>query len=903
MPTPAGSPESDWQVTLNPMFADGRSPRLVLCFCLLLVVCLGALRAAPAREASHTFDLPADDAAITLRLFAAQAGLPLLFSGPAVAGVRTASVRGSFSPREALERLVAGTPLTVVEDPRSGGFAISAPERVDAAATRSDREPLSENPNPMKKRSLAGALGALFHFGLAPDAPAQTPAAGSQAGSEEVVHLSVFQVQSAREYGYRAASSVTATGIGTAIANVPVNVGVVTEDFIQDWGGVELRDATKGVSGFNSDSQNSNRVWLRGFESSRILQDGFEIGYGMMTDGVDRIEVIKGPSAIFHGEVNPAGVVNLISARPTWRPEHQVRVSYGSYDFYRAYLQSSGPIVADQLAYMVFGSYTDEKGWADHMMRRIKMAGGALTWQPIPKLKLTVDGRFTDKTRIEPALLPFTHPAFLAAVQAGQVAPLTTARAWLNANPNFGPNEPQSVVLVDHLLFKNRESNPFNGNYPQLETRDTVQGELTYEHSKAVNFRLAAFDTSGERTNGFFTSFRPVAGYNRDLMFAAAEHRFNYSYNEQARSGLKADLNLNFRFLGMDHAMLAGYEHGRRETGTISINTTARAYNARAEPERDALAELRAANPNWFPPIPDFGRLKSNSYYVANQASLLEGKLRLLAGARHMELEVYTPGATPNTGRTNEQSKTTPQVGLLYRPSDLGAFYVNYSETFESQLVVDALGGLSGPITGDGIEAGIKTDWMDGKVSGTLGVYRIERANIARRDTPRERELNIQPLWILGGLQRTEGLDLDVTYSPMPNLQFVMTYANVWFAETVADPQTPQQVGVRLRNTPKHAFGLFGKYTFTSGPLKGFYFGASGQYRSTFNFHDSWDVPAQVDNYRVVDLLFGYRVNLRDKRELTFSLNVNNVTNERFLDFQYLWNEPVTVRFNVDYRF
>ncbi|HRE82678.1 MAG TPA: TonB-dependent receptor, partial [Opitutaceae bacterium] len=284
-------------------------------------------------------------------------------------------------------------------------------------------------------------------------------------------------------------------------------------------------------------------------------------------------------------------------------------------------------------------------------------------------------------------------------------------------------------------------------------------------------------------------------------------------------------------------------------------------------------------------------------------ATLLEGKLRLLAGARRMDLEVYTPGTTPGTGRLNKQSKTTPQVGFLYRPSDLGAFYANYSETFESQLVVDALGGISGPITGDGIEAGFKTDWMDGKVSGTLGIYRIERANIARRDTPRERELNITPLWIMGGVQRTEGADLDVTYTPMPNLQFVLTYSHMWFAETVADPQTPQQVGVRLRNAPDHAFGLFGKYTFTQGRLKGFYFGASGLYRSRFNFHDSWDVPATVDNYRVLDLLFGYKKMLKDGREMTVSLNVNNVTNERYLDFQYLWSDPTLVKLNLDYRF
>jgi len=869
---------------------------LALLFCIPLPL--------PATEsAEQDFDIPADEAVSALRLFATQSRRQVISSGAAVANLRTATVKGRFTAHLALVQMVAHTGLIVSEDPKTGALAITANRRPPAHPDPPKSSSSNETPphTTMKSLTLSGAIAALLTVTPA-SAQTQRPAV-TDPKSDEIIQLSVFQVQSSREHGYRAAGSVTATGIGTEIANIPVNVGVVTQDFIQDWGGVELRDATKGVSGFNSDSQNSNRVWLRGFESSRILQDGFEIGFGMMTDGVDRIEIIKGPSAIFHGEVNPAGVVNLISARPTWQHRHQVRLSYGSFDHHRAYFQTSGPLIGGKLAYMAFASYTKEGGWADHMMRRIKIAGGALTWQPLPKLKFTLDARRTEKERIESALLPFSHPAFVAAVQAGQVAPLTTARAWLNANPLYGPNVGQNAILVDHLVFKDREQNPFNRNYPQIENRQTVQAEMTYAHSKAVNFRLAAFDNEADRTSGFYTSFRPVAGYNRNLIFAAAEHRFNYGFSDQARSGLKADLNLNFSLLGIHHAMLVGYEHGKRKSGASNINTVATVYNPRTDPDRDALAELRARNPNWFPPIAEYGRLASDSYYVANQMSVLDGRLRLLAGARRMDLEVYSPGATAGSGRTNQQSKTTPQAGLLFRPSDLGAFYVNYSESFESQLVVDALGGVSGPITGDGIEAGLKTDWMDGRISGTLGVYRIERANIARRDTPRERELNITPLWIMGGVQRTEGLDLDVTWSPQPNLQFVFTYANMWFAETVADQQTPQQIGVRLRHTPEHALGLFGKYTFTEGALKGFYVGASGLYRSTFNFHDSWDVPATVDNFRQIDLLFGYRRSLRDGREMTVSVNINNVTNERFLDFQYLWNEPVNARLNIDFRF
>ena len=287
------------------MSADA-SPRHrpILLFSLILLCALIALpRLAAAESSERTFNIPSDEAVGALRLFAQQSGRQVLYSGSAVSGVRTQAVHGRFTPKAALIRLLGETHLDVVEDERTGALAIVARDRSPDPPDPDSQKP----PDPtMTKRSLLGTLAGLL--AVTPASAQTQPSRTSRAADgDEVLEMSVFEVSSERQHGYRAASSVTATGIGTTIANVPVNVGVVTSDFISDWGGVELREATKGVSGFNSDSQNTNRVWLRGFESSRILQDGFEIGYGMMTDGIDRIEVIKGPSAIFHGEVNPAG--------------------------------------------------------------------------------------------------------------------------------------------------------------------------------------------------------------------------------------------------------------------------------------------------------------------------------------------------------------------------------------------------------------------------------------------------------------------------------------------------------------------------------------------------------------------------------------------------------------------
>lgn len=89
---------------------------------LLATVVLCSARAAA--EAKRRFNLPAGDAAVTLARFAEQADREIVFSPAAVRGVKTNAVTGEFVPREALDLLVARTPLAVTQDSATGALAV-----------------------------------------------------------------------------------------------------------------------------------------------------------------------------------------------------------------------------------------------------------------------------------------------------------------------------------------------------------------------------------------------------------------------------------------------------------------------------------------------------------------------------------------------------------------------------------------------------------------------------------------------------------------------------------------------------------------------------------------------------------------------------------------------------------
>jgi hypothetical protein len=75
--------------------------------------------------AKKSFDIPAGDAARTLKQFSVQSGAQVIFPEDAIEGAKTNAVKGAFTPSEAIRRLLSGTFLVAAHDRESGSFAVS----------------------------------------------------------------------------------------------------------------------------------------------------------------------------------------------------------------------------------------------------------------------------------------------------------------------------------------------------------------------------------------------------------------------------------------------------------------------------------------------------------------------------------------------------------------------------------------------------------------------------------------------------------------------------------------------------------------------------------------------------------------------------------------------------------
>src|SRR6185437_1750348 len=79
---------------------------------------------------------------------------------------------------------------------------------------------------------------------------------------------------------------------------------------------------------------------------------------------LQRVEVLRGPQGTLYGRNATAGVVNLISAKPTFRYEARLSGDLGNYNSSRIEGMVNLPLVDDKVALRVAGAWTKRDGYA-----------------------------------------------------------------------------------------------------------------------------------------------------------------------------------------------------------------------------------------------------------------------------------------------------------------------------------------------------------------------------------------------------------------------------------------------------------------------------------------------------------------------------------------------------------
>lgn len=761
---------------------------------------------------------------------------------------------------------------------------------------------------PHRSRFGATTLGAGLALSVAAAlfgqvaAPAPNPAAGT-AGSSGVIQLNPFEVESARDYGYRATNSITATGAGAAVRDTPMSISILTEDYLRDKNVLDVQEALRNVSSMTAQGKEENVVTSRGFDSV-LKQDGAEVEGVYDTSNLGRIEVIKGAVSILQGRASAGGVVNLISRRPKFKRDSRVRLMGGSYSFYSANFMHTGPILPDKVAFLFGASKSDRPdGWADWTYRNESSLQGAVTVRPIRNVSITFDYQETDRRENNTQHISFTHPAFLAAdLEAislydtqGRARPASyprigeSTRAWLDRTPGYGPATPAEIIDVMEAMYpRGYRANIQGPEQFRDNNYETFSAEILAKLTPWLDFKSTASRRLQERESVNWSTFRIAGGLTMNA-------RFTQSVFRGIRENMKHEAIARFPFLGARHRVLVGYEYqgGKSQTRTLN-GPVATPYNPRTGPLRYVQREVALFSPNGYPGLRMTNTTTpTRSFYAVEQLEAWDNRINLLVGGRH----------SADRRGTVEASRFTPQFGAVVRIPGYEdvSVYASHGESYRPNFNRDGLGNPIPPIEEVNQEAGFKVDLFEGKVSGSAAIYKLEQKNVSLRDYAREAATGLSPLYILSGLARSTGWETDIVVSPARNLQLTFSYSEIWDAKTVRAEDVRQQ-GVRMQGAPDRQLSIWGKRTFLGGLLPRAYIGAGTRYTGTTRIHPSWESPIDAKPYWYTDLTIGVPRKF-GRFEAEFVLNVKNVFDKFYFNQTFRPADPRQFFFSTNVRF
>jgi len=270
---------------------------------------------------------------------------------------------------------------------------------------------------------------------------------------------------------------ITAQKRVQSLQDVPIVVTAVNKALLTDTGVHDIKDLTILVPGLtvtSSTSESSTSARIRGIgtvgdnvglESSvGVVIDGVYrprngVGFGDLGD-VDRIEVLKGPQGTLFGKSTSAGVINIITAEPTFLFHSNAEFTAGNYGAVGGSASVSGPLVQDKVAASLYvadrqrnGFYTVDNGYGprsstqDDTQNFYSLRGQILA-EPDNNLKVRVIADYThrDEQCCAAVLLREGETQPLVAALAGPGGGEPATANPFNYTASLNRPDPQDVI-------------------------------------------------------------------------------------------------------------------------------------------------------------------------------------------------------------------------------------------------------------------------------------------------------------------------------------------------------------------------------------------------------------------------------------------------------------------------
>ncbi|QLF93996.1 TonB-dependent siderophore receptor [Pseudomonas sp. ABC1] len=670
--------------------------------------------------------------------------------------------------------------------------------------------------------------------------------------------------------GYRSEDlkNVGALG-GMALRDTPYSISVYSSDLVRNIQATSLDDIFKlnPSTQFTSPTTAgyASSLSVRGFSASgnlNVANDGLRFSNssnsGNAIEEMERLEVVTGLSGFLYGPGTPGALLNYVLKRPTTERYNSVTLGNAGGESYYLHGDFGGKIDEQGVfAYRLNVLSQDGETAIDLQKRRRQLVSLALDWNVSDDLLVQFD----------------------ASWKKNQTRGLTSY--WFFSNH---AHRPDASDLDNDKLYSQRWS------FADSEHK-RVGGRFQWKLDDIFSLRGALAYDLNETQYAYTGPTVSSAGVYGQPLYAFAPV-------EQEETSTYLFLDAAFDTAGIGHKVTTGYQGNiARERNYTDYIDTRFQYTSvvgnRPFNERPQVAKPAYSVGHGDQHLSE--RSQSDNLLIGDVITFNEQWSSIL-GVTRTRIKSFsdnfvwvgTSGSKPAIKRYNE-SKTSPNVSLVYKPQPWLTTYVTYIEALQAGgIAPDAAlnkGQSLAPFISEQYEIGIKAAL--GETLLTAALFNIDKPNALQ---------NAQGYYVQDGRQENNGLELGLTGKVTPALTLISGI-------TLLDPEVKKAAkaeheGQKPVSVATQLAKLYAEYDLGAVPgltLTGGAYYTGKQYADEANQHS-------LPSFTTFDAGARYRLPLADN-DLTLRANISNLTDKEYWLSRHYLGAPRTLTFSAQLEF
>ncbi|MQX52121.1 TonB-dependent siderophore receptor [Alcanivorax sediminis] len=653
---------------------------------------------------------------------------------------------------------------------------------------------------------------------------------------------------------YTPKTSVSApTGLSLSRRETPQSVSVITETQMDDFQMNGVSDVLASTPGVAVDRVETDRIYYnaRGFEITNFQFDGLgqplpyeTVSGDMDTAQFERVEVIRGSNGLMTGLGNPSATVNYVRKRPTADTSGSLALTYGSWNAARVEGDLSGAInKSGSVRGRVVAAYDDKESYLDRYEKESGLFYGVVEADITENTLLTIG--YSQQNENADSPLWGSLPLF-----------------YKDGAPT--DYDVETSTSADWSYWDNDTTMAFAELQQRFENGWEAKGVFTYRKLKGDSELLYVFGAPDRNDAGLFAY---PSLYDNETTERV--------YDLYARGPFEVGGRVHEMIVGVNYAKGRNVENSQYIAGNFVQFAPDQSPFDGSFP-RPTAYEGTPRGSKWDD--------RYRSGYLATRLSLAD-PLTVIAGGRYVD--VLSKGEGYGSSKDASASELVPYAGIVFDLNEVHSVYASYTEIFNPQTEENSEGQRVDPVTGETYEAGLKSEWQEGRVYTQLTAFWTDQKDLAEA-------VNASPDTFFNGQDyESSGYEAEISGELLPGWQLSGGY-------TFLDIEKNDE-GIEQRTyTPREIIRLTTSYR-PSG-LEKLKVGARVSWQDSI-YRGTAPAKRTQEAYTLVDLMAGYDWT----RQFSTTLNVNNVSDEKYLNSLYVgqafYGAPRNASIRFDYKF